>query len=330
MALITQIGVLKGHGGWVTAIATPASNSNIIVSASRDKSLIKWDVSPTARTSELAGRPIKSLTGHSDFINDVQISSDGFYALSGSSDKTLGLWDLRNGNRRHIYRGHTNDVLSVAFSPDNRQIVSASRDHSVRVWNTIGEQKYTFDERNAGPQAHSDWVTCVRVSRPTQANQAPVAVSGGYDGKVKVWRLGVPNWAHQCTLDSETGGYISAVCISPDGSLCASGGKEGVATLWDLNDQRSPYSLGEKGSDPINALGFCPTRFWLTVATLGKIKVYDLESRKSVADLIPHTNGSPVVADCRSLAWSADGTTLYAGFSDNLIRVWQVSRAPGA
>ena len=36
------------------------------------------------------------------------------------------------------------DVLSVAFSVDNRQIVSGSRDKTIKLWNTLGECKYTI------------------------------------------------------------------------------------------------------------------------------------------------------------------------------------------
>lgn len=51
----------------------------------------------------------------------VVISSDGQFALSGSGDGTLYLWDLTMGTTMH----HTKDVLSVAFS-DNWQISSGS------------------------------------------------------------------------------------------------------------------------------------------------------------------------------------------------------------
>lgn len=40
--------------------------------------------------------------------------------------------------------GHTKDVLSVAFSTDNRQIVSGSRDRTIKLWNTLGVCKYTI------------------------------------------------------------------------------------------------------------------------------------------------------------------------------------------
>ena len=62
------------------------------------------------------------------------------------------------------------DVLSVAFSADNRQIVSGSRDKTIKLWNTLAECKYTIQE-----DGHSDWVSCVRFS-PNQVN--PIIVSG--------------------------------------------------------------------------------------------------------------------------------------------------------
>lgn len=43
-----------------------------------------------------------------------------------------------------MFKGHTKDVLSVAFSADNRQIVSGSRDKTIKLWNTLGVCKYTI------------------------------------------------------------------------------------------------------------------------------------------------------------------------------------------
>lgn len=76
------------------------------------------------------------------------------------------------------FTGHTGDVLSVSFSTDNRQIVSSSRDRTIRLWNTLGDCKYVLSE-----EGHSDWVSCVRFS-PNTAN--PLIVSAGWDKLVKV------------------------------------------------------------------------------------------------------------------------------------------------
>lgn len=75
-------------------------------------------------------------SSHGHYVQDVAISSDGQFALSGSWDGTLRLWDLSTGVTTRRFIGHTKDVLSVAFSADNRQIVSGSRDKSINLWNT--------------------------------------------------------------------------------------------------------------------------------------------------------------------------------------------------
>lgn len=106
------------------------------------------------------------------------ISSDGAYALSSSWDKSLRLWELSSGNTTRTFVGHTNDVLSVSFSADNRQIVSGSRDRSIKLWNTLGDCKFTITDKG-----HTEWVSCVRFS-PNPQN--PVIVSSGWDKLVKV------------------------------------------------------------------------------------------------------------------------------------------------
>ncbi|KAI4734073.1 WD40 repeat-like protein, partial [Aureobasidium sp. EXF-12298] len=132
-------GTLEGHSGWVTSLATSLEKGrdadclvfspNMLLSASRDKTLIIWNLT---RDETSYGYPKRSLHGHSHIVSDCVISSDGAYALSSSWDKTLRLWELSTGQTTRRFVGHTNDVLSVSFSADNRQIVSASRDRTIK------------------------------------------------------------------------------------------------------------------------------------------------------------------------------------------------------
>jgi guanine nucleotide-binding protein subunit beta-2-like 1 protein len=308
-------GTLKGHEDWVTNIACPLDNSDMILSSSRDKSVIVWTVT---RQEGAYGYPRRALTGHSHFVQDVVISSDGQFALSGSWDGTLRLWDLNTGTTTRRFVGHTKDVLSVAFSVDNRQIVSGSRDKTIKLWNTLGECKYTIQEQDG----HSEWVSCVRFS-PVTSN--PIIVSAGWDKLVKVWNL--TNCKLRTNLVGHTG-YINTVTVSPDGSLCASGGKDGVAMLWDLAEGKRLYSLD--AGDIINALCFSPNRYWLCAATGTCVKIWDLESKSTVDELrpdFPPVGKKAQIPYCVSLQWSADGSTLYTGYTDGVIRVWTVGRA---
>jgi len=315
-------GTMKAHNGWVTAIATTASptqeTENMIVSASRDRTLIVWELT---RTEGNYGYPRRSLQGHSHFVQDVVVSSDGQFALSGSWDGTLRLWDLNTGATTRRFVGHTKDVLSVAFSADNRQILSGSRDKSIKLWNTLGDCKYTIGSSAGSEEGHSEWVSCVRFS-PSTVN--PLIVSCGWDKLVKVWNLS------NCKLRTNLvghGGYLNCVTVSPDGSLCASGGKDCTAMLWDLQEGKHLYSLD--AGDTINALLFSPNRYWLCAATNSSIKIWDLESKNIVADLVPEdiVPGGPksVKIACISLCWSADGNSLYSGYTDGCIRVWGVT-----
>jgi len=210
------------------------------------------------------------------------------------------------------------DILKmfyVAFSADNRQIVSASRDRSIKLWNTLGECKYTIQE-----DGHSEWVSCVKFS---PSATAPVIVSAGWDKLVKVWLLS--NCKLRTNLVGHTG-YLNTVTVSPDGSLCASGGKDGVAMLWDLTEGKRLYSL--EAGDIIHSLVFSPNRYWLCAATTSSIKIWDLESKCMVdeikGDFVP-TGKNAQVPHCTCLAWSADGSDLFAGYTDNIIRVYHVN-----
>uniref|UniRef100_A0A1L8EAQ8 Small ribosomal subunit protein RACK1 n=1 Tax=Haematobia irritans TaxID=7368 RepID=A0A1L8EAQ8_HAEIR len=106
-------GTLLGHNGWVTQIATNPKDPDTIISASRDKTLIVWKLTRDEDTNY--GFPQKRLYGHSHFISDVVLSSDGNYALSGSWDKTLRLWDLAAGKTTRRFEDHTKVGKIVSY-----------------------------------------------------------------------------------------------------------------------------------------------------------------------------------------------------------------------
>lgn len=74
---------------------------------------------------------------------------------------------------------HSRDVLAVAFSPDNRQIASGSRDKTIKIWNTVGECKFTVEQNS-----HTDWVSCVKFY---QSSKEPIIVTASWDKTIKVW-----------------------------------------------------------------------------------------------------------------------------------------------
>lgn len=123
---LTLRGTLRGHGDWITSLATTPEDPNLLLSSSRDKSVVVWQLLHSGGGGEQNsyGFARRALRGHSHFVSDVVISSDGAFALSASWDGELRLWDIATGKTTRRFVGHEKDVLSVAFSVDNRQIVS--------------------------------------------------------------------------------------------------------------------------------------------------------------------------------------------------------------
>jgi len=78
------------------------------------------------------------------------------------------------------------------------------------------------------------------------------------------------------------------VSISPDNQFCASGGKEGVAAIWDIKDGQKMFELD--CHSPINALAFNSTRYWIVTACDNGVKVWNLDDKKLVSDLKPEVN----------------------------------------
>jgi WD40 repeat protein len=54
-----------------------------------------------------------------------------------SLQESLKLWDLA-GNCLQTFVGHTDEVSSANFSPEGKQIVSASWDESLKLWDLAG------------------------------------------------------------------------------------------------------------------------------------------------------------------------------------------------
>ena len=96
--------------------------------------------------------------------------------MSGSSDKSVRVWDASTGVELKVLKGHSDQVCSVAFSSDGTQIVSGSYDKSGWVW-----------DASAGVElkelkGHTDWVMSVAFS-----SDGTRIVSGSLDQSVRVW-----------------------------------------------------------------------------------------------------------------------------------------------
>ena len=119
---------------------------------------------------------LATLEGHTNSVTSVAFSPDGQRLASGSSDKTVKIWDSATGQELFDLKGHAATVSSVAFSPDGLRLASASRDKSVKIWDSAtGKELLAL-------KGHTDVVVSVTFSPDGQR-----LASGSGDQTVKIW-----------------------------------------------------------------------------------------------------------------------------------------------
>lgn len=299
---------LKGHNGWVSALATSSQNAELLVSGGRDKTLMMWKVDTTNDVQPEEIQPVKSLHGHSHFIQDVCLDNEANFALTASWDGTVRLWDLNKKECVRRFVGHTKDVMSVAISSDASKIITASRDKTIKLWNTLGKCKSTID-------AHDEWVSCVRFV-PGKSNKF---VSAGWDNLAKTWTLD-QTMKLESTIQHHTG-FINTVAFSPDGSIMATSGKDGRIAFWSLNNSTGLYEFlyDVVLNTQVYQIAFAedPTNYSVIAATDAGIFII---KEKEVVCAVK----TPAAV---SVTMSATKDVVFTGHTDNMIRMWKVSIA---
>ena len=103
------------------------------------------------RTSRESEALVRTLEGHTAWVNGVALTADGRFVVSGSEDKTLNVWDLDTGQVIRTLEGHAEGVNGVAVTVDGRFAVSASRDETLKVWDLgTGQAVRTLEGHTKG------------------------------------------------------------------------------------------------------------------------------------------------------------------------------------
>lgn len=203
--------------------------------------------------------------------------------------------------------GHTGSVNSVAFSCDDKLIVTGSHDHSAKVWDAeTGQQLLAL-------QGHLDSVTCVAVSPDGQR-----IVTGSEDKTAKVWDS---QTGRELLTLTELHERVKTVAFSPDGKRIAIAG--GVSyqptnvTVCDAHTGRQVLVI--KGhTDRVLSLAFSPDGKRIVTGCAKRAQVWDTENGQEVLS-VEHGGTLGVVW---SVAWSPDGQHIATGTEDGKVKVW--------
>ncbi|MBI3725432.1 protein kinase [bacterium] len=124
LALRLDVRRLRGHGGTVASVVFSPDGKRAL-SGSADKTAKLWDLA--------TGQVVATLP-HPGGVPCVRFLSSGKRALTASDDGSCRVWDLATGECVRSFSGHTDQIYSIAATPDSKLALSASLDQTIRFW----------------------------------------------------------------------------------------------------------------------------------------------------------------------------------------------------
>ena len=276
---------------------------------------------------------------------------------SGSRNSQIFLWDAQSGRKIRVLEGYLGSVWSLAFSPDNKRLVSASNGKeggTIRLWNVgtgtlllqLHQGKEKLDQVAFSPNGKTiasigvskrvylwdaqtgkltrSWTgkdpEC-KVSALAFTPDSNTLVIAGSTGKICFWNLQTGK-EHQPDLVPE--GRIHIMAFSPDGALLATGDDKGIRLYQASNWAENRRLTGYQGE--VDWLAFAPDgKTLLSASSLSPICLLDVGTGKHLRELVSESHSR------RHKALSPDGRTLATGdvLSPGVIEFWD-ARTGGA
>ncbi|WP_165423028.1 WD40 repeat domain-containing serine/threonine-protein kinase [Ktedonosporobacter rubrisoli] len=254
------------------------------------------------------GKHLFSYRNHIAPVSSIAWSPDSARIVSGSSDRTVQIWEAQTGRTETVWNFHSSPVRTVAWTKNGTYIASAGEDTTVSIWETLTRRSVmTYQEHKK----------C--VSALAWAPDSDHIASGGFDKTIHLWSA--VTGRKVLTYQGHTrnmGAWVKAVAWSPNGRCIASGDYNGEVFVWDT--VTGEYRLHLSASRSVNGLAWSPDSDRIAIAcSSGRLLLVQSLAQESTSR--HHMNQNEDIG-LTSVVWSPDGKFIALGDERHQVHIW--------
>ncbi|CAM9441910.1 unnamed protein product [Chrysoparadoxa australica] len=286
--------------GGITSLSISSDRTGFFVGTDLANRLYWVDMN---MESELRG------TSHHARINDVVFPKDCSSLFVTCSTFDIRVWNAKLKQELLRIQVPNLECTCVGITSSGATIVSGWLDGKIRAfYPESGKLKFVITD------AHTEGVTALAIANDDDSNPPWRIISGGADGRVRVWNV---TSSHQAMTISwkEHRGPVTCLQVSRDNSQCISGSADGSCIVWDL--ERGVRILAMFEPTVFKSVLYHPDESqYLTCGSNHKISYWDAYDGSAIR-VIDGGDGEMTALDVER-----SGVNFVSGSLDNLVKVW--------
>lgn len=299
--------ILTGHQSGVNTIAF-SPDSKILATGGQDAQIKLWD---RATGLEQANLPGESGVA----VADLVFSPDGHTLAGVVESEQVVLWDM-SSKPPQLLTGHKDVVDKVVFSANQKTLASVGKSGQVIVWELMtGLEQSAFQIPLVGV-ASANPLGATSTNSATNTSIAAKTESVLPNGKGQTVNGSAVNQNAKKKSNHDWKG-VTALAISPDGTLYGGATKDGKVRLWTSSNGKELFAISEHHGAAVTGVVFSADgKRLVSVARDTEIQIRDVASGKKIQTLLAHEH--PI----RAIAASPDGKLLASAGEETRVMLW--------